>query len=111
MSEWVTGRALFEVVADRSGRVRSARLVDATRDMTGWQRYGEKLLSTPLRGMRLPESARGVVSLLDVSAENELSSGHRYWWSPGVALSFDIADASARRARTVQARALNEVWF
>jgi hypothetical protein len=112
MSEWVTGEATFEVLVDRSGMIQSARLVDASRDAAGWRRFGEELKSSsPRSGMRLPERARGVWTLLYVNVDNELTSGHRRWWAPGAVLTFDIADVHARRVRTVHTHVLGEVWF
>jgi hypothetical protein len=61
--------------------------------------------------MRLPEAARGVWTLIELRADNELTSGHRRWWAPGVFLNFDIADVNAHHMRTVHARVLTEVWF
>ena len=60
--------------------------------------------------MRLPETARGLWTLLEVHAENEPSSGHQRWWAPGVFV-FDIADVNSHRVRTVHTKVLSEVWF
>jgi hypothetical protein len=109
--EYVTGTATFEVVADPSGRIRSARLQDASRDREGWQRFGEALHQERVTGMRAPERARAVWMILYVSAENELTSGQTSWWSPGVVLAFDLDDINARRIRTVTSRVLTEVWY
>jgi len=74
MSEWVTGEATFEILVDRSGMIQSARIVDASRDAAGWRRFGEELKSSsPRPGMRLPERARGVWTLLYVNVDNELT--------------------------------------
>jgi hypothetical protein len=109
--EYVTGSATFEVVADSSGRIRSARLQGASRDKEGWQRFGEALHQERVAGMRAPDRSHGVWMIVYVSAENELTSGHTSWWSPGVALAFDLDDINARRIRTVSSRVLTEVWY
>jgi len=110
--EYVTGSATFEVIADASGRIRSVRLQDATPgDKDGWQRFAEELHQQRATGMRTPEGAHSVWMILYVSAENELSTGHNSWWSPGVVLTFDVAAINARRLRTVTSRILTEVWY
>jgi hypothetical protein len=110
-SEWVTGRATLEIMADREGRIRSVRVVEASRDTDGWLRYGQELRTAQQSGMRLPEEARGIWMLLEVRIDNELSSGHRNWWAPGLVFFFDLADVNARRLRTVHTQVLSEVWF
>jgi hypothetical protein len=109
--EWVTGQATIEIIADRSGTIQSARVVGVSRDEDGWRRYAAELRGSARGGMRLPETARGVWTLLAVRIGNERTSGHRYWWSPGAWLSFDLADVNARRVRTVHTQVLSEIWF
>jgi hypothetical protein len=109
-SEWVTGTALIEVIADRTGRIQSVRVVGASTDPDGWRRYAEELRGAQRSGMRLPETSRGLWTLLELRAQNELSSGHQRWWAPGVFL-FEIADVNAHRMRTVHTKVLSEVWF
>jgi hypothetical protein len=111
MSEWVTGEATIAVVVDRSGVIRSARLVDASRDTAGWRRYTEKLGQSARSGMRLPEQARGAWALLYVRIDNERPTGRERWWSPGVAITFDLSNAGSRKVRSVHPRVLGEVWF
>jgi hypothetical protein len=109
-SEWVTGHALLAVMTDRTGRIQSVAVVESSGDVDGWRRYADELKASHGSGMRLPEQARGVWTLLDVRVGNELSSGHRRWWAPG-AFIFDIADVNAHRQRTVHTQVLGEVWF
>jgi hypothetical protein len=97
-------------MADRTGSIQSVSVVRSSGDIDGWRRYAEELRSSQHSGMRLPERARGIVTLLDISVGNEPSSGHRRWWAPG-AFVFDIADVNSRRLRTVHTQVLNEVWF
>jgi hypothetical protein len=109
--DFVTGSATFEVVADPSGRIRSVRLQDASRDREGWARFGEALHQERVAGMRAPEHSRAVWLILYVSAENQLSSGHNTWWYPGAVFAFDLSDIGAQRVRTVTSRVLTEVWY
>ena len=111
LSETVTGKATFEVITDHAGRVRTARIVDVSRDREGWERFGEALRKAPVTGMRLPEEARGAWVLLEVTVGNELTSGQRRWWDYGVLVAFDVADVNAQRERIVHTRILSEVWF
>jgi hypothetical protein len=111
MSEWVTGEATFEVIVDRSGRFRSVRVLDASRDAEGWGRVVEKLRQSACRGIRFPTSAVGTWALVFVKMDNERFSGpNRYWW-PGWTLAFDPSSAGSARTRVVRSHVLSEVWF
>ena len=109
--EYVTGSATFEVVADPAGRIRSARLQDASGDREGWQRFGEALHQEHVTGMRAPEHARAVWMILYVSAENELTSGQTTWWYPGAVFAFDVDAINATRIEDRTSRVLTEVWY
>jgi hypothetical protein len=110
-SEWVTGHALLAIMADRTGQIRSVSVLDSSIDADGWLRYANKLRTEQRPGMRLPEQARGAWVLLAVRVNNDLSSGHTHWWSPGLTFNFEIADINARRVRTVSTQVVSEVWF
>jgi len=110
-SEWVTGEATLEVIADRSGLVRSVRVVNASQDTDGWRRYAEELQAAPASNLRLPEEARGVWTLIFVRAANERATGSHAWWSPGVAFTFDLSNIASKKTRTVHSHVLSEVWF
>jgi hypothetical protein len=110
-SEWMTGRATLAILADRTGRIQSVRVVDSSGDVDGWRRYSEELRGAERAGMRLPEQARGLWTLLDIRVTNELSSGHTRWWAPGLIFNFELADVNARRLRTVHTQVISEVWY
>jgi hypothetical protein len=111
MGAVATGSATVEVIADRSGAIRSARIIDVDGDRARWEDFAEALRSARTTTMRIGEGARGVWMHLYVTANVERTSGRRQWWSPGVLLAFDIADVSARQQRVVQTSVLSEVWF
>ena len=93
--EFVTGSATFEVIADPSGRIRTVRLQNASRDKDGWERFAEELHKGQATGIRTPEGAHSVWTILYVSAENELTSGQNSWWSPA-SPSRSMSPTSAR---------------
>ncbi|HKQ69320.1 MAG TPA: hypothetical protein VJT73_08275 [Polyangiaceae bacterium] len=111
MTERARGSATFEVVVDRTGKVRTVRLLDASRDAPEWREFGIALSAEPIPNVRIPETARAAWVLVHVDANDELTSGQRRWWSYGVWLTFDVADVSAHRERVVHSRVLSEVWF
>ena len=111
MSGTARGNARFEILVDRSGTIQSVSLLDASQDVHEWRRFAQSLQAMPLQGMRLGEDAQGVWMLLDVSANNERSSGHRRYWDYGLTFLFDVADISARTMRVVHATVASEVAF
>jgi hypothetical protein len=111
MSETATGTARFELLVDRSGKIQSVSLVGASENVAGWQRFAHTLLATPISGMRLAETAEGAWVIVDVSANNERSSGHRRFWDYGLTLAFDVADAGARTLRVVRATVASELTW
>jgi hypothetical protein len=111
MGETATGSARFEVWVDRTGTIRRVALRDASGDVPGWQQYAQALRSTPIPAMRMGDTAQDAWMVIDVSAQNERSSGRRRLWDYGLSLSFDVADIGARTMRVVHTRTASELTF
>ena len=108
--------ATIDIDADASGRVTSARVLNASSDTSTWNEVARAIVAA-LAGqtLRVPSGANGVVITVRIEVAMRLPSGARA--GHGVALgcaegciglTFDVADVAARPRRAVQGRILDE---
>jgi hypothetical protein len=116
LQDSVHGTAMIEILANRDGTIRDARLLRASEDPAGWERFARSLRGMPAPRTRLPEQAAGLWLRLGVTADTRWPSGNRVGhpirWYPGIFFGFDVMDISHRTpVRVANASVLSEVWY
>jgi hypothetical protein len=109
------GSAVLEVRVDRSGVVRTVRVVSASQDLADWQQLARELRGARAGRIRMPAGAAGAWMRIGLEARVTDPSGlgrpFPLTLYPG-AVGFDVTSlAHASDLRTVFVSVLSEVWY